>query len=165
MKELLLQYAMFNLWANQRMSDAIIGMDENLHQQIVKSSFPNLYATMLHLWDVESIWFQRIHGHEKVVIPSKSFNPSMREAINGLLNHSQQWVDHVNSLSDTDLHQMISYRNIAGEHFTQPLFQLIHHLFNHQTYHRGQLVTMMRELGETKLPGTDFVTWARENSH
>ena len=162
MKELLLQYAMFNLWANQRMSDAILAIDENLQQQVLKSSFPNLYATVLHLWDVESIWYQRIHKHENMVVPSKSFNPTMKEAMNGWLGQSVQWINYLNSIRDEDLHEMISYKSMAGDPFTQPLFQLIHHLFNHQTYHRGQLVTMMRELGVSSIPSTDFITWARE---
>jgi uncharacterized damage-inducible protein DinB len=161
MKTLLDQYAAFNLWANQRMTDAILEMDEHQQQQVVKSSFPNIYATVLHLWDVESGWFQRVHRHEKVMFPSQNFNPTMKELVNGLLGQSEQWVRYVRELSDADLMQMVTYKNIAGQEFTQPLYLLIHHLFNHQTYHRGQLVTMMRELGVEQLPGTDFITWTR----
>ena len=59
MKELLSHYAAYNLWANKAITEAILEMDEQLHQQIVKSSFPNLYATVLHMWDAESAWWQR----------------------------------------------------------------------------------------------------------
>lgn len=161
MKDLLLQYATYNLWANKRITDAILNMDEGLHQQVVKSSFPNLYATVLHMWDVESAWLQRIHGHEKIMMPSKNFNPNMKEAVNGLLSQSQDWINHMGGITNDMLHEVVSYTNMAGQPFQQPLFQLVHHLFNHQTYHRGQLVTMMRELGETSAPATDFIAWAR----
>jgi uncharacterized damage-inducible protein DinB len=90
-----------------------------------------------------------------------AFNPTMKEVINGLLGQSEQWVHYVNGLSEADLHQHIAYKSMAGIAFNQPLYLLIHHLFNHQTYHRGQLVTMMREVGSEKMPGTDFISWTR----
>jgi uncharacterized damage-inducible protein DinB len=161
MKNLLDQYATFNHWANQRITDAVLSLDEHQQQQVLKSSFPNIYATVLHLWDVESGWFQRVHQHTNVLFPSRTFNPSMKEVVNGLLGQSGQWAQYVKDLSEADLHQTIAYKNMAGEPFNQELYLLIHHLFNHQTYHRGQLVTMMREVDAEQLPGTDFITWTR----
>jgi uncharacterized damage-inducible protein DinB len=161
MTELLTKYAHFNLWANQRITDAVLKLDEHQQQKVLKSSFPNIYATALHLWDVESGWFQRVHQHTFVLFPSKTFNPNMKEVVNGLLAQSDQWVNYVSSLSEADLHHHIAYRNMAGDAFNQELYLLIHHLFNHQTYHRGQLVTMMREVGAMEIPGTDFITWTR----
>ena len=67
MKNLLDQYAAFNLWANQRITSAVLTLDEHQQQQVLKSSFPNIYATVLHLWDVESGWFQRVHMHTSVL--------------------------------------------------------------------------------------------------
>jgi uncharacterized damage-inducible protein DinB len=162
MKELLQNYAGFNLWANKTITEAILEMDEHLHQQVVKSSFPNLYATVLHLWDAESIWWQRIEGHAQMLIPSKQFNPTMKEAINGLLNQSNEWKQWVENCSEEQLKKDFSYQNLAGESFTSGVWQVVHHLFNHGTYHRGQLVTMMRELGASSIPATDFIHWYRK---
>ena len=88
MKERLLQLATYNHWAHKRICDAILTIDESQHQQIVNGSFPNLYSTILHLWDAESVWWQRIKLHEKLLVPSETFNPSMKEAVNGLLSQS-----------------------------------------------------------------------------
>ncbi len=162
MKQLLTDYAAYNLWANQIMTDAIFEMDESTHQQIVKSSFPNLYTTVLHMWDAESIWWQRRDGHAQLLIPSREFNPTMKEAVNGLLNQSNEWKVWVSQCNDEQLRKEFSYQNIKGESFTSVTWQVVHHLFNHGTYHRGQLVTMMRELGETVIPATDFIHWYRK---
>lgn len=161
MTELLAKYASFNLWANEQITAAILQLDEHQQQQIVKSSFPNIYATALHLWDVESGWFQRVHKHASVMFPSKAFNPTMKEVVNGLLNQSAQWEQFVKGLSEKDLREVIHYKSMAGDPYAQELYLLIHHLFNHQTYHRGQLVTMMREVGAEQLPSTDFIRWSR----
>lgn len=162
MKELLSNYGAYNLWANQTMTDAILRMDETLHQQIVKSSFPNLYATILHMWDAESIWWQRMEGHAQLLIPSREFNPAMKEAVNGLLNQSREWSNWMNRVTEEQLQRNFDYKNMKGEAFTSSVWQVVHHLFNHGTYHRGQLVTMMRELGETAIPATDFIHWYRK---
>jgi uncharacterized damage-inducible protein DinB len=162
MKDTLQQFASYNHWANQAITDTILMMDEHLHQQHIPSSFPNLYATVLHMWDAESIWWQRMHKHEKLLVPSQNFNPNMKEAINGLLSQSDLWAQYVTQASDHDLRQQLEYRNMKKELFTQPLDQVLLHVFNHGTYHRGQLVTMMRALGQESIPQTDFIVWSRK---
>jgi uncharacterized damage-inducible protein DinB len=162
MKEILQQYAAYNSWANQKLFDIILKLDENLQQQIVASSFPNLYATVLHMWDAESAWWQRMKLHEKIVIPSENFNPTMQEAINGLLQQNKLWEDWVNNATVPALEHVFAYQNTRKEQFKQPVYQMIHHVFNHGTYHRGQLVTMLRALGIDKIPPTDFILWSRK---
>ena len=162
MKEILQQYAAYNLWANQKLLDVIVKLDENVQQQIVASSFPNLYATVLHIWDAESIWWQRMKLHEKIMAPSENFNPTMQEAVNGLLQQNKLWEEWVNNATIPALEHVFAYQNTKKEQFKQPVYQMIHHVFNHGTYHRGQLVTMLRALGIDKIPATDFILWSRK---
>ena len=162
MKEILQQYAAYNFWANQKLLDVILKLDENMQQQIVASSFPNLYATVLHMWDTESAWWQRMKLHEKIIVPSENFNPTMQETVNGLLQQNKLWEDWVNNASLPALEHVFAYQNSKREQFKQPVYQMIHHVFNHGTYHRGQLVTMLRALGVDKIPQTDFIVWGRK---
>ena len=161
MKQLLTAYASYNCWAYIELTNTILEMDEHLHQQILKSSFPNLYATVLHLWDAESIWWQRMEGHQQMVIPSIQFNPTMKEAVNGLLQQAGEWERFVQAVTNEQLQREFDYKNFKGEPFRSAVWQVVHHLFNHGTYHRGQLVTMMRELGVTTIPATDFIHYMR----
>jgi uncharacterized damage-inducible protein DinB len=163
MKDTLLEFASYNLWANETLTSTILGIDDHLHQQHTPSSFPNLYATILHMWDAESAWWQRMHKHEKIMMPSQNFNPNMKEAINGLLSQSGLWANFAATVTELELNEPLHYRNIKGEEFTQPLHEILLHVFNHGTYHRGQLVTMLRALGhEAAIPQTDFIVWARK---
>jgi uncharacterized damage-inducible protein DinB len=115
------------------------------------------------MWDAESAWWQRMHKHEKVLVPSQNFNPNMKEAINGLLSQSTLWADFAASVTEQELKTPLQYRNIKGEEFSQPLHEILLHVFNHGTYHRGQLVTMLRALGhEGALPPIDFIVWCRK---
>ena len=54
MKEILQEYATYNLLANQKITQSVLAMDEALQQQLVSSSYPNIYSTVLHIWDAES---------------------------------------------------------------------------------------------------------------
>jgi uncharacterized damage-inducible protein DinB len=162
MKDTLVTYASYNHWANRIITDAIMKLPESLQHQIVASSFPNLYATILHMWDAESIWWQRMKLHEKLIIPSAAFNPSIQETVNGLLSQSAQWETWVKQSNDMQLAHVFAYQNSRQEQLKQPIFQMIMHVFNHGTYHRGQLVTMMRALGVAQVPATDFIVYTRK---
>jgi uncharacterized damage-inducible protein DinB len=162
MKQLLQEYSAYNLWANQTITDLLVQLDESLHQQFVNSSFPNLYGTILHIWDAESGWWQRVQHHEKIMYPSSAFNPSMKEAVNGLLQQSADWMNWLKQQEDLQL--VYDYQNKKKENFSQPLWEILLHVFNHSTYHRGQLITMLRELGQTNLPATDFIQWSRNKA-
>ncbi|HLO83040.1 MAG TPA: DinB family protein, partial [Chitinophagaceae bacterium] len=98
-----------------------------------------------------------------VLVPSQNFNPNMKEAINGLLSQSDLWANYMDSVTELELKTPLQYKNYKGEEFSQPLYEILLHVFNHGTYHRGQLVTMIRALGhEEALPQTDFIVWARK---
>jgi uncharacterized damage-inducible protein DinB len=162
MKELLRQLARYHYWANQILTERIMLLDPAQQEQTILSSFPSLYKTILHMWDSESVWWQRLKGAESVLLPSKTFNPGFKESVIGLLQQNQLWLEWANSCGKEDFKMFLSYDNSKGEHFEQPIFQMALHVFNHGTYHRGQLVTMLRQLGVEDIPGTDFILWTRK---
>jgi len=162
MKELLKQYAAYNIWASQRILDVILGLAEEKQLAEVPSSFKSLYTTVLHMWDAESIWWQRMKMHERLMIPSENFKGSMQDVANGLMHQSKQWEEWVCNASDLSIEHVFQYQNTKRELFKMPVYQVLHHVFNHGTYHRGQLINMLHQLGVEKLPQTDFIVWCRK---
>ncbi len=162
MKELLKQYAAYNCWASQRIIDVLLALPEEKQLTEIPSSFNSLHKTVLHMWDAESIWWQRMKMQERIVVPSENFMGNMEDAANGLLNQSKLWNEWVNNASDLSLEHVFQYYNNKKEYFKQPVYQMIQHVFNHGTYHRGQLVNMLRQLGVEKIPATDFIVWCRK---
>lgn len=163
MKELLCQYAAYNVWANHKLLYQIQQMDEALWYQPTPSSFDSLYKTIMHMWDAESAWWQRMRLHESIVVPSQNFHPSLKDACNGLMAQSMQWEPFIReALNEEAIHSKLMYKNQKGEEFMQPVREVLMHVFNHCTYHRGQLTTMMRQLGETTIPTTDFTAFSRK---
>ncbi|MEP6512562.1 MAG: DinB family protein [Parafilimonas sp.] len=162
MKELLTQYAGYNLWANQRLADIALQLTEAQQEQEIQSSFNSIHKTFQHIWDAESIWWQRLKLQEQVIWPSEKTNYSMQESVNGLINQSKEWKQWVEEATEAALQHEFAYYNTKKEYFKQPVWQMLQHLFNHGTYHRGQIVTLLRQLGIQKIPVTDFIVFARK---
>jgi uncharacterized damage-inducible protein DinB len=160
MKELLQQYAAYNVWANNILLERIKKLSEEQINKEIASSFPSLYKTTVHLWFAEDIWWQRMQLVENIVVAANSFTGNFNELCTHLLKQSQQWAAWVNAASNNQLNQVFAYmRN--KEQNKMKVHDMLLHLFNHATFHRGQLVTLLRQLGEDKIPATDFVAWCR----
>ena len=162
MKEIFIQYASYNLWANQLLLSLIESLPEEQQKAEIKSSFPSLYRTVLHLLDAESIWWQRIKLQEKITRPSDDYTGNFADLSKQLQQQNRQWQAWVLQINEHGLQHEFFYSNSKKERFKQPVFQMLLHLFNHGTYHRGQLVTMLRQLGVEKIPPTDFMVWSRK---
>ena len=161
MKQLLASFAAYDLWANRKMLDAIVPLTEGQQQQEITSSFSSIHKTCLHLWDASSIWWQRLQMHEQIVVPSLSFHPCMSDVATGLLAQNKQWVEWLTTVVEAELEKELPYKNMKGDTFRQPVKDILLHLFNHGTYHRGQLVTMLRQVGVEEIEPTDYIVYSR----
>jgi uncharacterized damage-inducible protein DinB len=162
MKELLQQFSVYNSWANGLLKDLIIALPEEKQLREISSSFSSLHKTVLHMWDAESSWWQRVKLQERIIVQSENFTGNISDAFQGLLLQNQQWIDFITTAQERQLQHEVIYRNTRREQFKQPVYQILLHVFNHGSYHRGQLVNMLRQLGIDKIPQTDFIVWSRK---
>jgi len=102
-----------------------------------------------------------LQQQEKINRPSEGAFASVVDVIASFSHFNQQWLDWVRAANDGDFVQILSYKNTSGQPFSQPVYQILLHLFNHSTYHRGQLVTMLHQLEFTSIPATDFLVFTR----
>jgi uncharacterized damage-inducible protein DinB len=160
MKELLSQYASFNVWATQRITDAVLLLPEEKITAEIVSSFPSMYTTVLHVLDAESIWWQRLKLQEHIERPSETFAGNFAALQKKLLQQSALFSDWVNNASETQLQHVFAYMR-GKEQNKMPVCEMLLHLFNHNSFHRGQLVTMLRQNGVTKIPSTDYAEYLR----
>ncbi len=161
MKQLLQQYAAYNLWANKKIIETanLLSADQ-INKEII-SSFPSVYKTMAHLLEVENAWWERLKLLEHPLMPGW-FTGDFNELTKKLLELSRQWQEWIESANEVNIAHVFAYQNSKKEHFKQPVYEMILHLFNHQTLHRGQIITMFRQLGLDKIPPTDLIVFARK---
>jgi uncharacterized damage-inducible protein DinB len=152
----------YNRWANTKLAGFLKKLDPPLLDKEIVSSFNTIRKTLYHVWDAEAIWFNRLKGTSLNDWPSKSFNGNDSDALKGFIDQSGMFVRYTDGLSENDLHIEFSYSNLEGKKFTNRVADVLQHVMNHSTFHRGQLVTMLRNAGFTELSSTDFITFIRE---
>ncbi|MEO8412315.1 MAG: DinB family protein [Ginsengibacter sp.] len=162
MKQLLQQYAAYNLWANKILMERIALLPKDIINKETLSSFTSIYKTVVHLMDVESIWWQRLQLQEHIEWPGRNFKGGFGELSQQLLSLSKQWNEWVSHSNEIQLNHVFAYHNTKKEYCKQPVYEMLVHLFNHQAFHRGQLVTMLRQNGIDKIPATDFIVYSRK---
>lgn len=136
-------------------------LDESFLDKEIQSSFPSLRKTMYHIWDAETIWLNRLKRKGNSVLPIKHEGMTFSEFKENFLQTSTEFVDLVSSNDSTYFSPHLTYQNSEGKEFTNSIQDIIHHVMNHSTYHRGQIVTMLRMAGFTDVSSTDFITWCR----
>jgi uncharacterized damage-inducible protein DinB len=161
MRELLRQMAAYSIWAHERINEVILALPEEKQLAEVPCSFNTIQRTILHMWDAQSIWWQRMKMHERFVRPSDNFKGTTRDAIDGLMSQAKLYEIWILNAPEHALDHVFQYYTTKKELMKVPIYQMLMHVFNHDTYHRGQLINMLRQLGVEKLPATDFFVWTR----
>lgn len=158
-KKLLLQYITYNHWANSRLAGVLVKIDPILLDKEVKSSFPSLRKTVHHIWDAELAWMSRLKEETVNWPPSAQFK---EPPVDQFLSTSKDFIEFAASKEDSYFNESTSYKNLKGNTFSTPNHGIIMHCMNHSTFHRGQLITILRELGVSELPSTDLIAFLRE---
>jgi uncharacterized damage-inducible protein DinB len=161
----LLDYTRYNRWANTRMVDMFRTVEDALIEQTIVSSFPSIRATLLHLWSVEEVWLERLKGNSPKSFPLDGFSGSNSDVYDGLTDISTRFAMFVEAQDDAYFSAPLEFSLLTAPGIQRELpAVMIHHCMNHQSSHRGQLITMGRQAGITAFPRTDYIIWAREQN-
>lgn len=153
----LLELLAFHAWASRRTFETVRELsDEQLHRDL-GSSFKSVFETLVHTFGADRAWLGRVEGGA----PSRA-NPAdypdlktLLAAWNAVL---ERWPAAVGQLADPK--QEIAYKTFAGDPNSNSLEQIVKHVVNHGTYHRGQVVAMQRMMGANAV-STDLIGFYR----
>lgn len=153
----------FNAWANNRTLEACTALSPEQFRRDLGSSFKSVRDTLAHIYGAEWIWMERWHGRIPSTMPAAADFPDLETVRRRFAEMDRNLVDYVASLNADDVQRVMSYKSMAGAPSAQPLWQMLQHLANHGTYHRGQIATMLRQLG-AKASSTDLIGFYRERA-
>jgi uncharacterized damage-inducible protein DinB len=162
MKELLKSYTKYNIWANERICKVLEKLGPALLDKELTSSFKTIRETVYHIWDAETLWYKRLMGKSLSEWPSESFKGNFAEFQTEFLGGSGKFFLYVLNKDKKQLERELTYKNVEGKKFTHKIANIIQHVVNHSTFHRGQIITMLRSLSITELPPTDYIAFIRE---
>jgi uncharacterized damage-inducible protein DinB len=117
--------------------------------------------TLLHMLGAQQLWLMRLSGTSPTQIPSFQFNNS-GELISSWLSNCKELFEKGCSFTKEELKKKKEYTTFTSGRYSSRFYEMIMTVVNHGTYHRGQLVTMLRALGIEEIPQTDFIFYTRE---
>jgi uncharacterized damage-inducible protein DinB len=161
--ELLRFLFQYNLWADLRTLDACSSLSSEQFTRNLGSSFGSVRDTVAHLYGAEWVWNERIQGRSPTALVSGTTFPDLASVRAKLEEMDRYYIDYVSKLSQEDLDRVIHYKGFNGDPFSNPLWQTLHQLTNHASYHRGQVVTLLRQLG-VKPVSTDLIAFYRKQA-
>lgn len=158
-KNYFIQLADYNIWANNMFHGWFDKISEQQWEQPVVSSFNSIAETALHTAGAETIWLDRLNkAAEPVWLPSviKTVKKDVQDAWK---KSSQGLRSFIQNFDETKLQDSVSFKRPDGNLYQLQHYQIFAHVFNHSGYHRGQLVTMLRQVGFTDISSTDLSTY------
>ena len=160
-KELLLTYVRYNLWANNALAELLKTLDQSWLDKEIKSSFSSVRKTAFHIWDGEYVWLSRFKGISPTDFPSKNFSSETHPS--RFVEGAKDFLNFIEQQNNSFFSNSTTFKDMAGKEHRMENSGMLFHVMNHSSFHRGQIVMMLRNLGfEGEMPRTDMIVYLRE---
>jgi uncharacterized damage-inducible protein DinB len=137
----------YDRWANAKTLDVAARLTPEQYTQHLGNSHASVRDTLAHILAADWIWLMRWRGTSPKALFNPEDFPDMESLRAKWAEIESEQAEFINVLTDEALATVIVYTNTKGEEWAYPLGDLMQHLVNHSSYHRGQVTTMLRQLG------------------
>ena len=125
----------------------------------VAEHMPGEIGTLRHIYLAELVWFGRVQGQAGLMLGHLDAPADIGALQEVWPRVHRDWLDWAAALTDWDT--ISPHLNLKGEEFRMPAWQIVLHLVNHGSFHRGQVAAMLRAAGHTP-PATDLILYYRQ---
>lgn len=153
----------YNTWANHRLLDACEALSGEQFMRDLHSSFSSVRDTLAHIAGGEWLYLERFRNRSPEKLPPSNEYLDLASLRAKWAQIERDLSDLSAGLSQADLDRVLDYRNTRGTPYSNRMSELLQHLANHSTYHRGQVTTMLRQLG-AKAATLDLIYYFRDNA-
>ena len=156
------QLAAYNHWANLRLYGAALELPEEAYRRPTGVFFGSLHGTLNHLLLTDRIWLKRLTGSGQH--PDRLdaiLYDDRRDLLSARIAEDARLKDLVDGYGEADLTATLSYQTTSGKPYRQPRQDILLHLFNHQTHHRGQAHACCSILTGSEPPTLDLLAFQR----
>lgn len=147
--------ASYNAWTTQTLIQWLSTKDISTLDQVVPSSFPSIRASLIHIANTERFWLD-VMRKAPLTFSSEDLEAlSVAQLLAYCVKQSEELSLYIDQLSEEELLQEVTLDTpwVKG---SRPRYEFLQHVVNHTTYHRGQIITIGRNIGLTDAPMTDF---------
>lgn len=153
----------YNRWANHRALAASGKLEGDAFTRPMGSSFSSLRDTLAHILGAEWIWLERWLGRFPTALLDAADFPTVQSLASRWEIVERDHTRFFQALTPQDVEKNLAYLNRSGQRFSYPLWRQMVHVVNHSSYHRGQVTTLLRQLGAEAID-TDFLVYCDEKT-
>ena len=146
----------YNYWARDRQLKVCVALTEDQFKRPLGSSFSSVRDTLVHMVAVERLWLERWRGQTPQSLLRPEEFPTLPAVQKYWHEVEREMREYLSNLNEKVIEQPITYVNTRGQTWTYALWRMMLHLLNHQSYHRGQVTTLLRQL-EIQPTQVDFL--------
>jgi uncharacterized damage-inducible protein DinB len=159
LKGYFIELAEFTNWADNRAIDWLNQITNNQWNQAAISSFPSIRETAIHIASAKKVWIDMWTQVPNPVYLSSEFKGTKEELIDIWKTVSTELRSFIENYPLENYSNEIAVKKPNGELSTMEFHRTFPHMVNHATYHRGQLVTLLRQSGFSNFSNTDLFTY------
>lgn len=140
--------AEYNHWMNQKLYAICEEIPDAKRKQDLGAFFKSIHGTLNHILVGDRIWLGRFTNQPFVVQLDQELYADFTQLQQAREQTDQQILTWAKQLSSEWLNAPFTYTSVVNPTtYTRPAWILATHFFNHQTHHRGQLTTLLSQLG------------------
>jgi uncharacterized damage-inducible protein DinB len=161
--EVLQQHIDYNIWASRRLLHAVSGLSAEELSHDFGTADKTILGTLAHLYVAEKNWLARMQEGTAAIQNRTTEDNQLQTLLPKWTEEQNNWKIWVSQLPPEAPNQVMEYLDLQGRQWAQPLWQILLHVVNHSTHHRGQISGFIRALGKTP-PPLDFIAFVRERA-
>jgi uncharacterized damage-inducible protein DinB len=154
----------YHYWARDRMFEAFAALSAEQAGRDLGGSFSSIHDVVAHLYAADFVWYSRWQGDSpSALLTGAAFADlaAIQQAWSLLELKMRRFVDE---LGEEGISRVMEFRMLTGSPAASPFWQMLQHVVNHASYHRGQVTTKLRQLGAQPPKSLDMITFYRAMS-
>jgi uncharacterized damage-inducible protein DinB len=152
----------YHYWARDRILNAVEPLSPDQVTRDMGNSFRSVRDTLAHIYAADWAWYSRWIGHSPTaLLPADTF-PDIAALRAAWIELEAKVRTLLAGLDDQGVNRVHEYRLLSGQPGSTVFWQMAQHVVNHATYHRGQVTTMLRQLGVEPAQAMDLIAFYRE---
>lgn len=155
----------YHVWARERALAAVTALTPEQFVQDLGNSFGSIRDTLAHLYGADEVWLSRWRGGTPRGLPPAAQFGDLASLRAAWAKLDPEFRAFVHGLDEAGLARSLTYPAFNGQMATLTYEQMLQHVVNHGSYHRGQVTTLLRQLGAAAPKGMDLVAFFRERAN
>ena len=137
----------YHYWARDQMFENIAPLSPDQLKRDMNNSFRSIHDTVVHIYAAEWAWHARWNGTSPSALLAGDTFADVAAVRAAWAGHETKMRAFVEGLGEQGINKVFEYKLLSGAAGATPFAEMLQHVVNHASYHRGQITTMMRQMG------------------